>query len=272
MAPDLSEKLLGTDIDAADQTRETGGDEDEAEELVQFVFVGVGEHRLALPVDTVRTITKPPAELTRVPRSPPAVEGLMDLRGEITAVIDAHVHFPTTESRSGRERLLVLDRPSDQQSAAIRVDDVIGVETVPESDVLDSDAIETSEFDGDALAHPLVVALIRQEQEPRADVDHVVAEQPADDAVAPTPGPDAGRAAGTGGSAALSSAGGVGGGLGESVGETFELESTEEADAEQDAEGGVESPDSIEEIVVKATPLVDVDRLLLASGQAEDRR
>ncbi|WP_254763473.1 chemotaxis protein CheW [Natrinema marinum] len=271
MAPDLSETLLGTDNDAADRTREAGGDDGEEEELVQFVFVGVGEHRLALPVDAVRTITEPPTELTRVPRSPPAVEGLMDLRGEITAVIDAHVHFPTTESRSGRERLLVLDRPSDQQSAAIRVDDVIGVETVPESDVLDGDAIEASEFDGDALDHPLVVALVRQEQTPRADVGRAVTEQPGDTGVATTPSLDVGGAASAGGSATLSSARGVGGGLGESVGETFELEG-EDADAEPDAETGGADEDSIEEISVEATPLVDVDRLLLASGQAEDGR
>ncbi|WP_408959150.1 chemotaxis protein CheW [Natrinema sp. 74] len=267
MAPDLSEKLLGMDIDAADRTRDAGGEAGEQEELVQFVVVGVGEHRLALPVNAVRTITKPPAELTRVPRSPPAVEGLMDLRGEITAVIDAHVHFPTTESRSGRERLLVLDRPSDQQSAAIRVDDVIGVETTPESDILDGDAVEASEFDGDALEHPLVVALIRQEREPRADVGRVVTERPADDGVAPTPSPDAGGATGTGGSAALSSAQGVGGELGDSVGETFELEPTEDADAEPGGETEGEPEDSVEEIVVEATPLVDVERLLLASEQ-----
>jgi len=43
MAPDLSEKLLGIDIDDADRTRDSDGGDDEQEELRQFVFVGVGE-------------------------------------------------------------------------------------------------------------------------------------------------------------------------------------------------------------------------------------
>lgn len=264
MAPDLSEKLLGIDTDDSDGTPDSDGEDGEEEQLAQFVFVGVGEHRLALPVDAVRTITEPSGELTRVPRAPPAIEGLMDLRGEITAVIDPTVHFPVSEARSGRERLLVLDRPSDQQSAAIRVDDVIGVETVPESDVLDADAVEDSDFSGDVLEHPLVVALVTVEREPHVDVGSVVAESPVDDGVSATAGPETGSLPGAGGSAALSAARGASSELGDSFGETFEIEPEEDDEAESDDEPA----ESIEEIVVEATALVDVDRLLLASGQS----
>lgn len=262
MAPDLSEKLLGIDIDDADRTRDSDGGDDEQEELRQFVFVGVGEHRLALPVDAVRTITEPPAELTRVPRAPPAIEGLMDLRGEITAVIDPRVHFPGSDSRSGRERLLVLDRSSDRQSAAIRVDEVIGVETVPESDVIDADTVGASELSGDALDHPLVLALVTQERKPEPEprVGRVTTDRSADDGVE-TPG--AGATVGGGGSAALSSARRTSGGVGEPLGKTFEIESDEDTGDDID---GSETDDSTQEIVVEATALVDIDRLLLASG------
>jgi chemotaxis signal transduction protein len=263
MAPDLSEKLLGIDTDD-DRTRDS--DEGEQERLVQFIFVGVGEHRLALPVDAVRTITEPAAELTRVPRAPPAIEGLMDLRGEITAVIDPRVHFPVTESRSGRERLLVLDRTSDQQSVAIRVDEVIGVETVAESDIVDTAAIESSEFSGDILEHPLLVALVTQEREPRVDTEPVVPEKPADDAASAVPDTESSAVTGAGGSAALSSVQGTSGGIGDSVGEAFEIEPAEDT-AEQD-DGG-EDDESPQEIVVEATALIDVDRLLLASGHSD---
>lgn len=265
MAPDLSEKLLGMDTDD-DRTRDSDGDEGEQERLVQFIFVGIGEHRLALPVDAVRTITEPSDDLTRVPRAPPAIEGLMDLRGEITAVIDPTVHFPVTESRPGRERLLVLDRTSDQQSVAIRVDEVIGVETVAESDILHADAIEGSEFSGDVLEHPLLVALVTQERKSRLDAGGSVSDGPVDAAASGAPETELNGVSGTGGSAALSSAHGTAGGLGESVGEAFEIEPTEEA-AEPD-DGG-EDEESIQEVVVEATALVDVDRLLLASGQSD---
>lgn len=261
MAPDLSEKLLGIDIDDADRTRESGDGDDEEEELVRFVFATVGEHRLALPVDAVRTVTDPSTELTRVPRSPDAIAGLMDLRGEITAVIDPRVHFPTDEPGAGKERLLVLDRPNDEQSAAIHVDDVIGVESVPVSDVIDGEAVEASDLSGDALEHPLVVALLRQEREqgssPGAD-DDSMADEPATSS-----GFGAESATGAIGSAALSGTDEPSPGSGESVGERFEI-GADEADTGSE----VEDDDSRREVVVEVTPVVDVERLLLASGQA----
>ena len=254
MAPELSENLLGTDIDGADRAREDRADEDEA--FVQFVFVTVGEHRFALPVDVVRTVTDPPTAVTRVPRTPPSIEGLMDLRGEITAVVDPRVHFPTPEIETDREQLIVFDRPNDQQSAAIRVDDVIGVEVVPESNVIDQDNVDDSPLSGDALAHPLVAALVMQEHEQsqpdeptnttasdRTDDGAGVFESSIDDA------------------SPLSSAGSESGELGGSIGETFEIES-DDADDELDGAG-----DEPREIVVEATALIDVERMLLASGQ-----
>lgn len=261
MAPDLSEKLLGIDIDD-DGTGDSDGEDGEQEELLQFVFVGLGEHRLAFPVDAVRTIVEPSAELTRVPRAPPAIDGLMDLRGEITAVIDPTVHFPVTESRSGRERLLVLDRPSDRQSAAIRVDEVIGVETVPESDVIDETAVGASELSGDVLEHPLIVALVTQERDPSLDVGSVRPDSPVDGSGAVFGAASGGTA---GGSTTLSSGLATSEALGDSVGETFEVDPAEEAPAEPDEAG---TDESTPEIVVEATALVDVERLLLASGQS----
>jgi chemotaxis signal transduction protein len=258
MAPDLSEKLLGIDIDDADRTRESGDGDDE-EELVRFVFATVGDHRLALPVDAVRTVTKPSTELTRVPRSPDAIAGLLDLRGEITAVIDPRVHFPTDEEGTGKERLLVLDRPNDEQSAAIHVDDVIGVESVPVSDVIDEDGVEASDLSGDALEHPLVVALVEQERESSAGTDDAPM---ADEGAAPS---GFGSESGTGAmdSAALSATEGASPGSSESVGERFEI-GADEADAEPEQA----NDDSRREVVVEVTPVIDVERLLLASGQA----
>ena len=257
MAPDLSENLLGTDIDDTDRSREDRADEDE--DVVQFVFVTVGEHRFALPVDAVRTVTDPPAEVTRVPRTPPSIEGLIDLRGEITALIDPRVHFPTPEIETDREQLIVFDRPNDQQSAAIRVDDVIGVEIVPESNVIDEDSVADSPLSGDALEHPLVGALVMQEHE-RSQSDEstdVTASDRSDDGagVFESSVDDA---------SPLSSADSERGEFGSSIGETFEIESADDTDAEPDSDGAADEP---REVVVEATALIDVERMLLASGQ-----
>ncbi|MEY7847854.1 chemotaxis protein CheW [Natrarchaeobius sp. A-rgal3] len=166
MAPDLPEKLLGIDIGAAENRKqpETANRTERAEELVRLVLFGIGEHRLAVPVDDVRTITDVPDDLTRVPRTPPAIEGMTDLRGEITAVIDITAHFPVSEDRPGREQLLVFDTPGDEQSAAARIDDVLSVESIPERDVLAPDDVEKRGYSSEPLEHPLVDALVEREQ------------------------------------------------------------------------------------------------------------
>lgn len=262
MAPDLPEKLLGINIDDADEQRGESDGSDDEEAHRWFVFVGLGEHRLALPVDEVKTITEVPETLTRVPRSPPAIEGVTDLRGDITAVIDPHVYFPVTEDRAGRERLLVFDRPSDQQSAAMRVDEVIEVDTIPERDVLDETTVEERDLSGDALEHPLVVAIVQQEREPEITTGSVVAtEATADEGGAV----DSGASTGPGGVTALSSRGRSAGRGIDAIGETFEID----ADEDEEGDDAVAPGEQTREVVVKATAVVDVDKLLLASSHGE---
>ncbi|MFP8955239.1 chemotaxis protein CheW [Natrialbaceae archaeon A-CW3] len=167
MPPEIPDRLLGISIDDPSDRESADDTQTDEEELERFLFITIGEHRLALPVDAVKTITDPPAEtdVTRVPRSPPAVDGLVDLRGEITAIIDSRVHFPVEEAPSSTQRLVVFDRPTDQQAAAIRVDEVLGVHTVPARDVLEPDAVDDPTVAGGAIEHPLVAGLIEQERE-----------------------------------------------------------------------------------------------------------
>ncbi|WP_306057588.1 chemotaxis protein CheW [Natronococcus wangiae] len=252
MAPELPEKLLGIDIDDADDRHSgTSGDAaDETVELERFVFFHVGEHRLALPVDDVKTITAVPDEMTRVPRTPAAIEGLTDLRGEITAVIDLREHFPATEDGRGRERLLVFDRPSDEQSAAVRADDVRGVDSVPKPNVLDGEAIEGRPVSGDALEHPLVDAILERERKPEFDGRRG---SPATEIV------DAEAGNGTALVAPDEAVGATRSGAGEQF----------DTGGETDSGDGGELPSGNDATVIEATPLLDVEKLLLASGHIE---
>ncbi|SEH12216.1 CheW-like domain-containing protein [Natronorubrum sediminis] len=263
MTPDLSERLLGIDIDdASDGGRNgEGASPVDQEEREQFLFVGLGEHRFALPIDAVQTLADVPEDVTRVPRSPKPIEGLMDLRGEITAVVDPHVHFPDIEAdeRNGRERLLVLDRPTDQQSAAIRVDDVIGVESIGVSKVHDKSTVEDRPFSGDSLAHPLVDALIEQERSP--STQSIRASRPTGtDTANPLDLP-----ADSSDTSLSTMQDRIDGDTRESDGESFELESTEHSNesAQSSVAADTETP---REVVLEATPLLNVERLLLASG------
>lgn len=287
MSPDLPEKLLGMSIDDPSDSRSRDDDSDETEELERFVFLAIGEQRLAIPVDDVKTITNPPAELTRVPRSPEAVEGVVDFRGEITAVIEPRIHFPVDGDRSARQRLVVFDRPTDRQPAAIRVDEVIGVENVPVSNVLE--AADLDDDEGGALEHPLVVALVKQERTigPRSSPAHADDEgtgTSADDQQSAPPlelgGPNTNsgsRSNGRSSSIDRSSHTSLAAartqtseefdadvGRDQSAAQTAASESRSETERAAETEAETET-----ETIVETTPLIDIDRFLLASGYQE---
>ncbi|MCU4752739.1 chemotaxis protein CheW [Halobacteria archaeon AArc-curdl1] len=244
MSPDLSERMLGVSIDDPGDRQPSTPEADEPEELERFVYVAIGEHRLAFPVDDVKTITDPPepADVTNVPRAPPAVNGLVDIRGEITALVDPRVHFPADEPPTTKQRLLVFDRPTDQQSAAITIDEVFGVQTVPEADVHGPEDVDDPTVAGGAINHPLIVALVEQERRAeRSGRGNTTREsrfgrtnQPDESLSLPTEEAND-----------------------DVVSDEFVLE--EEPEKEQESE---QPP----EIIVEATGLVDVERLLLASG------
>ncbi len=126
-----------------------------AAEVVEFTL---GEERCAMDIDSVDSIVET-KQITRVPRAPEAVEGVMDLRGETTAVVDPK-EFLSVGSSGEAESILVLDRADDKQKIGIRVDDVEEVTTYPSAQVDrngDLSGIETS-----AIEAKLVKGVLRK--------------------------------------------------------------------------------------------------------------
>jgi purine-binding chemotaxis protein CheW len=134
MSTELPEELLGVDdvgLEDEDVKRDDEGDE-EPEEHERVLVFSLGEQSYGLDVGDVRNIVEV-GERTRVPRSGEAVDGIMDLRGDITAVIDPRKLLPVSEAvdDEANQRIVVFDRAADKQSASIRVDAVEGVESFP---------------------------------------------------------------------------------------------------------------------------------------------
>lgn len=263
MSSDLPDELLGTGGGDAVGGRGGGGESEDEEELAQFVFVTIGDRELAVPVEDVKTIVDPPAELTRVPRSPAAIVGVTDLRGEITAVIDPESHFSIGDAASTDRKLLVFDRANDEQSAAVRIDAVNGVVNVPASNVVEADDLEDEEAD-DVRTHPLLIGVVRQERRPERGLRGAVGL-----GAAGTDGEPSGSEAGDefavdGLDSRLGRSSAFGDSLGGGdrfEGEQFDVD--EETDEELD-----ESPSEDEtDVVVETTPLLGVDELLAASSR-----
>ena len=273
MVPDLPEQILGFDSHDSDGDG-GGGDDEEVNE--RFLFVTIGEHRLAIPIDDVKTITEyPETDLTTVPRSPEPVYGVVDLRGEITAVIEPRFHFPANEPPAADRSVVVFDRPADRQPASIVVDDVLGVETVPQRNVRDEAEIDRRDLAGGAIDHPLIIGLIENERLPGLELSDVIGtdlKSGSNQTEVDEQGQsiaDRLRARSVGelstGKADRSS--------------TADSDHSEEAvtgelfvdEFEDDADDEPTDDEDSEEILVEVTALLDVERLVAASGRVDSR-
>ncbi|MFC3957407.1 chemotaxis protein CheW [Halovivax cerinus] len=251
MAGDLPDGLLDAGGD-----REEASDSSRSDDVVyeRFTIVHIGDHRLAVPVADVGSIVNRSIEVTRVPRSPPAIVGVTDIRGQITTLVDPHVLFPDSGGPSERTSLLVF---ADQdQPAAMHVDEVDGVESIPEDDVIADAEYTAEEIEGTALAHPLIVGAIRLENRPRDDVVETVVHATEGDS-----------AIGSGGGLVSDRSDPEPDDSGVVVGE-FSLDEAEDRPKSDDRVDRAEPAD----VEIEITPILDIDRFLLASGHLGEGR
>lgn len=97
-------------------------------QLLAFQLAG---GRYALPVERVREIARL-RPITPVPRTPPAVLGVVSLRGEIVQVIDLRRRLGMAAEPAAAGRIVVVYAP-DAGVAGLRVDRVTEVMRVPET-------------------------------------------------------------------------------------------------------------------------------------------
>ncbi len=113
------------DLTAADQDRET----------LRFLVFRLGEDEFGLPIEVVDEVAQVPVQITRVPKTPKFLEGVINLRGEVVPVVDQRRRFDMPPLEDGARRRLVVVR-TERHRACLIVDSV--------SDVLSAqaDAIE----------------------------------------------------------------------------------------------------------------------------------
>jgi purine-binding chemotaxis protein CheW len=109
---------------------------------VRHVVFHLQKDRYALPLAAIREVVMPPERFSRVPRAPPVVSGVMNLRGRVVTVIELRgllgLGPPAGSSESspsepradkGRsERVVLLDR--GRRDLGLLVTDVDGIDTI----------------------------------------------------------------------------------------------------------------------------------------------
>ncbi|AXG06843.1 chemotaxis protein CheW [Haloplanus rubicundus] len=118
--------------DADDEAPE---DDDETISVLEFVL---GDERYCLDITYIEQIVER-GTVTRIPNAPDFVEGVIDLRGDITTVIDP-METLAAESDDAGELIVVFDsaRMDDEWSVGWAVDGVRRVSTVSLSAVKES--------------------------------------------------------------------------------------------------------------------------------------
>ncbi|WP_423744561.1 chemotaxis protein CheW (plasmid) [Haladaptatus sp. SPP-AMP-3] len=122
----------------------------------QVVEFRLGEDVCAIDIEQVDSIVEV-KKVTRIPRTQDSIEGVMDLRGETTAIIDPKEFLSVASDERGND-VLVLDRPDDKQKIGIRVDEVLDVTTHAPEHIDTSDELENLDTRGirDQIARGII--------------------------------------------------------------------------------------------------------------------
>lgn len=102
---------------------------------IQLVVFRMGKEEYALPIKCVQEIIIPPA-LTKVPRLPSFIEGIINLRGQIIPIIDGKKKFSIFSEASSalvEKRIIVIDVAN--HTVGLTVDEVSEVIMLNISDI-----------------------------------------------------------------------------------------------------------------------------------------
>lgn len=100
---------------------------------LQVVTFNLGKEEFAVPILQIQEINRL-VEITRVPKSPNFVEGVINLRGKVIPVLDLRKRFGLPEAELGKfARIVVVSM--DNRMVGLIVDSVSEVLRLPESAV-----------------------------------------------------------------------------------------------------------------------------------------
>lgn len=113
----------------------------DSKELLQLVTFRLGNEEFSLDILRVQEIIRH-MELTRVPRTPDFVDGVINLRGRVIPVLDLRKRFGlASDERTNETRIIVVD--VDSKTVGLKVDAVSEVLRLPADTVEPAPAIVT---------------------------------------------------------------------------------------------------------------------------------
>ncbi|MEO7762234.1 MAG: chemotaxis protein CheW [Casimicrobiaceae bacterium] len=93
---------------------------------LQFLVFRLGGDEFGLPIDSVDEVARVPERITRLPKTPKFLEGVINLRGDVLPVVDQRRRFDMPKAEDTQSRRLVVVR-TERQRAGLIVDGVSDV-------------------------------------------------------------------------------------------------------------------------------------------------
>ena len=90
-------------------TSDNGRDDATQVEEEQFVVFRLANEEYGAPIGSVQEIVRVPDELTRLPKAPAFIKGVVNLRGSVLPVVDQRTRFDLADiERNDRQRIMVF--------------------------------------------------------------------------------------------------------------------------------------------------------------------
>lgn len=159
MSGELPEELTDVGIEADTTDDESVLDVDQPQEETERITVfDLGGQLYGVPVLEVEEVVRT-SPLTRVPRTAAAIDGVVDIRGAITVVIDPWTLLDLSGAANEWDDQFVVafQTDDDQQPVGVRIDRIVGVEPIPVSQVDRADPDDAPNGD-----HPLIEGVARR--------------------------------------------------------------------------------------------------------------
>jgi purine-binding chemotaxis protein CheW len=106
------ERLFREDVmKRLDEVRDASGPQPQLNQTTEeqkFLVFRLGQDEFGLPVEAVLEVARAPERVTRVPKAPKFLEGVINLRGAVVPVIDQRQRFDMPRLEQGEGRRLVV--------------------------------------------------------------------------------------------------------------------------------------------------------------------
>jgi purine-binding chemotaxis protein CheW len=116
---DVMERLRASGVAPENQNAPRGA----SGEARQFVVFRLGDDEFGLPIEAVSEVARVPDQITRLPKAPKFLEGVVNLRGEVLPVVDQRRRFDLPVAPQQAARRLVVVR-TERHRAGLIVDSV----------------------------------------------------------------------------------------------------------------------------------------------------